>query len=190
MKRPLLSCCLTALLLSLPVGCAKEENTYSNDYRVLFRFYSVYHPTSVLSRSVGNPGLFCLVKSDVRQGVTHLLVTSNDMKTTEDLPITVEVERRTIAAAYMGAGNALFIGCSQFDGPKAYDGQCPVCLRDKGGSQHPLKFVADGQTVECTQCGRHYNLKAEGAPSDDLPDGKNLLQYRIMNTAEYIEVHN
>ena len=49
---------------------------------------------------------------------------------------------------------------------------------------------ADGQTVECTQCGRHYNLKAEGAPSDDLPDGKNLLQYRIMNTAEYIEVHN
>jgi nitrite reductase/ring-hydroxylating ferredoxin subunit len=190
MKRQLQLCCLAALLLSLPTGCSKEDNTYSNDYRVLFRFYSIYHPTSVLTRSVGNQGMFCLVKSDIRQGVTHLLVTSNDMKTTEDLPITVEVERRSIAAAYMGAGNALIIGQSQYDGPKAYDGQCPVCLRDKGGSQYPLKFVADGQTVECTKCGRRYNMIADGAPTDDQPDGKNLLQYRITVSSEYIEVHN
>ena len=118
--------CMTLLAVLLVANSCKEDEIFSRDYRVAFRFYTAYHSASILTRSIDNRGMFCIVKSQLRGSVFHLLITSNDMKTTEDLPITAEVERRTIAAAYMGAGNALFIGCSQFDGPKAYDGQCPV----------------------------------------------------------------
>ena len=163
---------------------------FSRDYPVAFRFYASYHPTSVLARTTGNPGMFCIVTSKLRQGVRQLDVTCNDMQTTESITITSEIETRLLANQYMGAHNALIIGCSLFDGPKAYDAQCPVCLRDKGGVNYPLTFIGDGQSVRCTKCLREYSLRAEGSPTDGQADGKPLLQYPIRVYDPYIEVKN
>lgn len=182
--------CLTLAAALLTATSCNEELTFSRDYRVAFRFYTVYHPASVLTRCVDNPGMFCIVKSQLRGSVFHLLVTANDMQTTDDIAITSELETRLLSEQYMGANNALIVGCSLFDGPKAYDGQCPVCLRDKRGINYPLAFTGDGQTVECTKCKRTFNLRAEGAPNDGSEDGKALLQYPITVSGQYFQVRN
>lgn len=182
--------CLTLLAVLLVANSCKEDEIFSRDYRVAFRFYTAYHSASILTRSIDNRGMFCIVKSQLRGSVFHLLITSNDMKTTEDIPITLEIETRMLSGQYMGANNTLIIGCSLYDGLKAYDGQCPVCLRDKGGINFPLAFIGDGQTVECTKCKRTYNLRAEGTPNDGSEGGKALLQYPIIVTEQYFEVSN
>lgn len=180
-----------AILLTLCIvlsGC-DVENQYGSPYACNFIFYTSYHTTSALSLSLTNPGTFVIVENQTQNGGVHLIITKQD-NTTEDLLLSTEKERR-LSYGSMGANHRLIIGCSNFNGIKAYDGQCSNCLRDLGGVSYPLTWADNGRRLECKKCGRRYDPNTEGQPVDNAQKGdRNLYQYLITHNGELLHVYN
>jgi hypothetical protein len=178
-----------AVALLLATGC-NDENKYSHKYPCSFVFHAQYHPTSVLTRSLTNPGMFVIVTSELRQGVTHLLVEPNGGDAKEDLVMSTAIENERTSYQSMGANRSLIVGMSNFDGLKGYDRQCPNCIEELGGVDYPLNFTGDGQIVECSRCHRTYSLMSEGMPTNGEKGDKALMQYIAIYDGTRLYVHN
>lgn len=89
---------------------------------------------------------------------------------------------------YLGAGNdpkdakknGFIMGLSNFSGPVAWDRQCPNCLEQYGGTNYPLEWTGNRQSVICDKCKRIYSLEygtisSGGKSKSDKP----LMQYRV-----------
>ncbi len=174
---------------SLLISSCDGEEKFSRKYPCSFVFQSQYHTTSLLTRSLGNPGMFVIVSATQRQGVTHLLVSTSDGQS-EDIAMTTAIENDRTYYENMGANRSLIIGLSNFDGLKAYDRQCPNCLEERSGSSFPLAFSKDGQSVSCSTCQRTYNLNAEGMPQNGQQGDHALLQYVATYDGTRLYVHN
>lgn len=169
--RKLFMAIIAALSLT---ACEKAEEQYSSTYPCVFTFYTQYHPTSLLTLALDNPGSYAMVKVSLMQGVHRLAISSNNGQDTEN--VTISTDRENYQIGNVGADNCIIVGCSTFNGLRAYDGQCPNCLSDYTNNSFPLTWANNGQAVECARCGRVYELNYDGRPDTG---GKALLQYRV-----------
>lgn len=166
------------------------EPQYGSPYACSFVFYTSYHTASKLTLALGNPGEYVTVVPQAKQGIMHLIITTNQGET-EDLALTTEKEAKRLDYSNMGANRCLIIGCSLNAGMKAYDGQCSNCLRDLGGVSYPLKWTANGRKLACDKCGRVYDPNAEGVPTENAQKGdRNLYQYAVQYNGEVLHVYN
>lgn len=179
------ACVATIVVAIALTACDAGENKYSDDYVCNFVFYTTYHPTSVLTRVLDNPGMYVRVEVTKSLGIYHLIIYPNDGSESEDIALTTAIENEKISYDYVGANNAIIIGCSTAMEWQAYDAQCPACLENYTGTSYPLSWTNSGSAVTCAKCGRTYTL-VYGA-SDD---GYRLLEYRISYSGTAIVVRN
>ena len=166
---------LYASLFTLLSSC-EGENNISRDYRCYFVFDTSQHPLPCqLTGILSNPGHFMKVESSIIGGARHLKTTRNYDNATEDILLRTEKERQVAYA--LGANNCIIIGVNSYDSHLvAYDGQCPNCLTEKGGTNYPLTWQQNGLQLHCGKCNRSYDVnngvvaKGEG--------GRQLLAYK------------
>ena len=76
----------------------------------------------------------------------------------------------------LGPNNCIIIGTSSYENRLiAYDGQCPNCLTEKGGTNYPLTWQKNGLQLHCGKCGRSYDVN-NGVVADG-DGGHQLLSY-------------
>lgn len=167
-------------------ACDKAEEEYSRDYPCAFAFNTQLHATSMLARVLDNPGSFVRVDVRMTQGIHRLTISSNNGTDKEEIPITTDRENYRIGN--VGAANSIIVGCSVFNGPCAYDSQCPNCIVTGGGTGTSimLTWTNGGQAVTCGKCKRNYELNYDGRPTDGRP----LMRYRVGFNGSEITVHN
>jgi len=153
MKR-LLTLCLCVMMLA----CDDAENSIYRDHPCYFIFDTTLHPMPChLTEAMGNTGHFLIVCSRMVGGLRHIVTTRNYDQQQEDVTLTTQKENNT--RCLLGAGNSIIIGRSSYTGLlMAYEGQCPNCLDDYGGSSYPLTWSQNGQQLNCAHCRRSYDV--------------------------------
>ena len=164
---------LIALSVVLLFGACNAQAPISRENACWFLFDQTYHPTSFLFVAVQSPGSFAYVTTygDGKQAARHVVVAPNNGSGTEDNIIRNAVE---INLRYdLGVSNdiGLIIGCTNFDGLRAYDGSCPNCETPR-----PMSWgKKSAQQVTCGRCNRTYSLDTGNILEGE--DGKTLLRY-------------
>ena len=156
------------------MGCQVDE-AISHNYQCYFVFDTSLHPLPCqLTGILGNPGHFCKVENNMSGGVRHLKTTRNYDGATEDITLRTEKESQVMIA--LGANNCIIIGTSSYDNRLiAFDGQCPNCLNEHGGTNYPLTWQKNGLQLHCAKCGRSYDVN-NGVITDG-EGGKQLAAY-------------
>jgi hypothetical protein len=188
---------LTLIFFGLLMACS-VDNKYNTYYAVNFVFFTKLYPTSALTRTVGSPGMFCIVKPYQERNVTHLKLTPNQGSwdaSDLDLMMTTAIGNEKLSYNIMGAGKGLIIGHSNSFGLKAFDLQCPNCLEEYGMPKYELHWTDNGRYLECSKCKRVYNQdNDDGYIVRNGHDGdKMLIQYRYVShnlTDGRLVVHN
>ena len=149
------------------------QDPISREYRCWFLFSSTDHPSSILITTIQSPGSYARVTThgDGKTTPRHVLVRSNDPSVADEDNIirsAIENELRF----ELGASNdiGLIIGCTNFDGPRAYDAACPNCSVLKA-----LNWTGNRQQVICSRCNRTYLLDTGNIISGD--EGESLRRY-------------
>lgn len=161
---------LALLPVTLLTACSADSQ-YSTTYPCNFYFDTGKHPTSILTRSLDNPGMWTFVSVRQRQGINYVMVTPNNGDA-EDIAMTTEIENHRVNYNYMGADNGIIVGRSNFSGIKAYDRQCPKCL-DKSQNS-PLNWDDNTQMVKCPSCQSVYMLETGNCTTAKI----RLLEYK------------
>lgn len=102
-----------------------------------------------------------------------MIVSSNNGDADEDIAMTTEIENNRVNYNNLGANNGIILGCSNFNGIRAYDRQCPRCL--DGGKNSPLHWDENAQMVSCQSCGLVYMLETGNCTTESL----RLLEYKV-----------
>jgi nitrite reductase/ring-hydroxylating ferredoxin subunit len=162
---------VTMLLLCLH-SCDKAEDPISHRYPCRFFFYREMHPNSILFAAYASPGSYVYVytKIETTEGAAHrfVYVQSNDGRTALERN-RIETQIEANAPYMLGASNeiGLIVGCTNFNGPAAYDRTCPNCAE-----RQPMAWTENRQRVACSSCKRKYELETgavvEGAEGDAL----------------------
>lgn len=165
------------LLAFLPLylfltSCGGEEQI-SRDYLCRFSFNADMHPTSKIITAVKSQGYFVWVEMSRVGAVQHVLVHPADQSGDEDVVLTIAEEN--YISYELGAYNGIFVGCTNFNGPVAYDRQCPNCLRDFVTGNFPLVWTEQPMIVRCDKCQRTYSLETGAC----LQEGRRLMQYGV-----------
>lgn len=179
--------------LIILVSCGAEDSI-SRKFPCQFTFQTQNHSGNTLETALNGLGTYTFVSASYKNGTWHVYSTPNDGKgNTEDIPITVETEKRITSLTNLGANNGIIIGHTNFNGPVAYDRQCPNCINQYGGTNYPLDWDNDNrQKVTCKKCHRTYNLEYGSCEGE----GDRLMQYIInysdndRGTGKVIWVHN
>ena len=172
MKHLLLFC-----LCLILVGC-QVEDSISHSYRCYFVFDTSLHPLPCqLTGILGNPGHFCMIENNLYGGARQLKTTRNYDGATEDILLRTEKESQVTLS--LGANNRIIIGTSSYDNRLvAYDGQCPNCLKEYGGTNYPLIWLRNGLILGCAKCGRNYDVN-----NGVISSGKEGIQLATYNAA-------
>jgi len=183
------------MVLAFLLCACEAEQQFSTKYQCNFVFYANNHlNTNALTISLNNPGQFVIVEPKNMNGITHLLLTPNagnwTKEQTDIAMSTSTIENDRIRYDLMGANNRLVVGHSNFNGRKAYDGQCPNCLENGTSLSYPLSWAERGQMLECKTCSLKYNPNADGAPVNGSKNSLRLMEYRIDFNGEKLWVHN
>lgn len=176
--------CVSVVVAAVLMSCSDAEEEYSTKYPCVFTFYTQSHPTSLLTLALDNPGTYVNVKVELVKGAHRLDISSGNGHDRETVLITTDRENYQIGN--VGADNCIIVGCSTFDGLRAYDGQCPNCLIDYSGNRFPLVWADNGQAVTCGKCGRRYELNYDGRTDD----GRALLRYHVAYDGAVLVVRN
>lgn len=155
------------------LSACDTESQYSTKYRCNFYFDTAKHPTSILTRSLGNPGMWVFVSVQLKQGVNHVIVSPNNEEPTEDIAMTTEIENNRINYNNLGAGNGIIVGSTNFNGIRAYDRMCPHCLDKSKNSA--LEWHETSQQVICKTCKLIYMLETGNCTTESL----RLLEYKV-----------
>lgn len=165
------------------VSCGGEEQI-SHDYLCRFTLDKQLHLTSKIITAVNSQGYFVWIEMSRQGQVMHVKVHPADGSGDEDIALTTAEEN--YISYELGAYNGIILGCRRFDGPVAYDRQCPNCLQNTGLFVAPLTWSSKFMEVKCTRCGRTYSLDT----GDCLQEGKRLMQYAVFNGANRVMVTN
>lgn len=164
------------------------ENSISTQYPCQFIFRTEYHPGSSLETALNGAGIYTMVSAEKKNGVWHIYSSLNDGKNKVD-DYTLSTAKENYANyTYMGAGkdtksptnNGFILGHSNFNGYVAWDRQCPNCILQYGGTNYPLAWSGNRQSVTCAKCHRVYSL--ENGTVTDGGQGKGdkaLMRYRV-----------
>ena len=140
--------------------CACEgDYPYSRRYPCHFMLKYDLHQTSLAFAAVKSVGMYVSIttKGDGRTAVRHVYVTSNE--------------------------TGLIVGCTNFNGPVAYDRSCPNC-----GELQKLEFTGNRQQVACDGCKRSYMLDTGGIISG--ASGDPLQLYKCQFDGVWLTVTN
>lgn len=149
---------LLVLATCVLLTACNEENSVYRDYRCYFVFDTTLHPAPChLTSAMGNTGHFLIVKTQMKEGIRHILTTRNYDQATETVKLSTVKENQT--SCLLGAGGAIIIGRSSYTGLlMAYEGQCANCLDNFGGTSYPLTWSKNGQQLNCDRCKRSYDV--------------------------------
>lgn len=177
---------MVAVLALLMLTACDGDYPFSRRYACHFMLKEQTHPTSLAFAAVKSPGMYVAVttKGDGRIDIRHVYVTSNDAKTpAEDNIIRDEDEIRRVYQLGRSNDTGLIVGCTNFNGPVAYDRSCPNCE-----SLEKLDFTGNRQQVGCGRCGRTYMLDTGGVISGT--SGEPLLRYDCQYNGAWLIVTN
>jgi len=173
-------------LISILFSCDKATDTISRRYPCRFIFDGQQHPTSLVFAAVKSPGTYVYVTTtgDGRTTARHVYVTLNDGKTPREDNV-IRTDRENYSAFQLGASNdiGLFIGCTNFNGPVAYDRACPNCV-----SLTALDFAGNRQQVHCSKCNRTYDLETSAIITGG--EGEPLMRYAVTYNGTILTVGN
>lgn len=188
-------------IFSVILLCAcTTEQQYSTQYPCNFVFITQLYPTSKLTAAVKNVGSFVIVSPMVRNGAYSLNISPNDGTDDEVCNIVggaLEAEELNKRYSNMGARNRLVIGLSTYGVLRAFDSQCPNCIREYGKEKYPMKFSDNGQFLYCPNCKRMYDINTVNGPvvENGKEGDRSLIEYRIffptsISGYECLHVHN
>lgn len=173
------------LTVLLAVASCQEDDPISRRYPCRFYFYYEPHPTSIIFSSIRSAGMYVYAYTKVEgNGRRHVYAQSNDGKTpVEDNVITTAIEQK--APFLLGANSeiGLIIGCTNFNGPTAYDRTCPNCA-----TLQPLSWSGNRQQVNCKRCSRTYDLETGAIVTGTKGDP--LLRYGVVFDGNRLSVGN
>ncbi|MBR4480683.1 MAG: hypothetical protein IKO86_02155 [Prevotella sp.] len=160
---------------SLLLAACNGEDAIYREYRCTFFFDTQLHPQPCqLTAILNNPGHFCKIEASVENGLRRLKTTRNYDGSTET--ILLSTKRENQETCILGANNCIIIGTSSYDNMLiAYEGQCPNCLNQFGGTRYPLTWQKGGNQLSCAKCGRYYDVNNGTVASGD--GGKQLYRY-------------
>ena len=160
----LLCLCLPAAAILLGgsiLSSCNADNSISTRYPCQFIFRTIYHPGSTIENALQGAGSYTMVSAKKENYANY---------------------------SYLGAGNDLkdatkngfIMGLSNFNGYVAWDRQCLNCILQYGGTNYPLEWTGNRQSVICNKCKRVYSLEngtvtSGGKTKEDKP----LMQYRV-----------
>lgn len=184
--RPLISFCLLLSLLFL--SCDGDDSIY-RDYPCSFTFDTTLHPLPCqLTAILRNSGQFVKIETTIEQGVRHVRTNRNYDNATEDIMLRNAMEQQWRYA--LGANNCIIVGVSSYDDHLlvAYEGQCPNCLTDLGGTRYPLMWANNGLHLNCAKCGRSYDVNNGVVAAGRA--GKALFRYQAAFDGSILRVWN
>lgn len=179
---------LSFLIISsfgLLLNSCDAENSISRKYPCQFIFKTQFHPGTSVETALNNQGNYTFVCAKKVNGAWHIYSTLNDGRNhTEDIPLTLATENYA-NYSYLGAGNdskdatknGFILGLTNFNGPVAWDRQCPNCITQYGSTNFPLEWTGNRQSVVCKKCNRTYALETGAITSGDKGDG--LMKYNV-----------
>lgn len=171
---------IKAIIVSMAfVACDSGEERYSREYLCQFTFDMSMHSTSALTRCIDNPSMFVRVDVKKENGIFALYIYPNSGNDNERILLRTDPE--IYKMGQVGANNSIIVGCSNFNGLKAYDSQCPNCLEAYTGISYPLAWTDNGQAVSCAKCKRKYQLNSDGITDNGL----RMLEYRLRVELDY-----
>ena len=182
---------VASLVLAMLVLCGCDaDNEYDVSHRCFFSFDTNLHNTSLV-RNALNPlasGVFVLVYTTQKSGITVVNTQLNDGKTSGEDYITTAKENYT--AYILGTNNGLIIGHSSLgNGLFAFDRQCPNCISDYNLYKYPLNWTNNGQWVKCNKCQRTYDLNNFGVIIEG-DKGSKLIRYKASYDGSLLNVRN
>ena len=179
---------ILSLIIILSLSACNAEDSVYRGADCFFVFDTQLHPQPChLTGILGNPGHFCKIETNLDQGVRHLKTTRNYDGATENIRLSTDRENQY--RCVLGAGNCIIIGTSSYDNMLiAYEGQCPNCLNQYGGTRYPLTWQKGGNQLSCAKCGRYYDVNNGTVASGD--GGKQLYRYQAAFDGQFIRAWN
>ena len=182
----------TAILLggSILSSC-DADNSISTRYFCQFIFRTIYHPGSTIETALNGPGSYTMVSAKKVNGAWNIYSTLNDGKNKTETIVLSTAKENYANYSNLGAGNDLkdatkngfILGLSNFNGCVAWDRQCLNCILQYGGTNYPLEWTGNRQSVICRKCKRVYSLEngtitSGGQSKEDKP----LMRYQVAYT--------
>ncbi len=173
----------TFFLIFLLSSCGAEDSI-SRKYPCQFIFKTQFHPGTSIETALNGPGSYAFVSAERKMGIWHIYSTLNDGKNqTEDITLSTAAENYA-NYSYIGAGNhkdatknGFILGQTNFNGLVAWDRQCPNCIIRYGGTNYPLEWTGNRQSVICSKCQRSYSLETGAITEGEK--GEALMRYRV-----------
>ena len=165
------------------------ENTISTQYLCQFIFRTQYHLDCSIVTALSGAGTYTMVSAKRVNGVWNIYSTLNDGRNHTETIILSTAKENYANYSHMGAGsnttdatkNGFILGTTNFNGYAAWVRQCPNCILQYGGTNYPLEWTGNRQSVVCNKCKRVYNL--ENGTITSGGQGKNdkaLMRYRVV----------
>ena len=183
-------CCKHAIggilaLTGLCLASCGAENSISRRYPCQFIFKTINHPGTSIETALNNQGTYAFVSTKQVKGVWHIYSILNDGKNKVDDYTLSTLTENYANYSYIGAGNdtkdatknGFILGLTNFNGPIAWDRQCPNCITQYGSTNFPLEWTGNRQSVVCKKCNRTYALET-GAITDGNK-GDALMKYNV-----------
>ena len=164
------------------------ENSISTRYPCKFIFYTNLHPGTDIETALNGNGIYAMVSAQKGNGTWIVYTSLNDGKNVTN-HITLTTAKENYADYnYIGAGknakdvtkNGFILGTTNFSGHVAWDRQCPNCINQYGGTNYPLEWTGNRQSVICDKCKRVYSLETGAITSGG--QGKTdeaLMRYQV-----------
>ncbi len=168
-----------------------SDNSISTRYPCQFIFRTIYHPGSTIENALQGAGTYTMVSAKKVNGAWNLYSTPNDGKNHTETIVLSTAKENYANYSYLGAGNDLkdatkngfILGPSNFNGYVAWDRQCLNCILQYGGTNYPLEWTGNRQSVICNKCKRVYSLENGTVTSGGkTKEDKTLMQYRVTYT--------
>ena len=177
---------LLACLLLL--ACDDVEDSVYRGHPCFFIFDTTLHPMPChLTSAMGNVGHFLTVSTSIVSGVRHIQTIRNYDQAVEDVRLETQKENNT--RCVLGAHNAIIIGRSSYTNLLVcYEGQCPNCLSNFGGTNYPLTWSTNGQQLLCARCHRSYDVNNGVVASGE--GGRQLYTYLAAFDGSLIKAWN
>ena len=172
-------------LMGLCLVSCGAENSINRRFPCQFIFKTQYHPGTSIETALNNQGTYTFVSAKQVKGVWHIYSSLNDGKNKVDEYTLSMAEENYANYNYLGAGNdtkdatknGFILGLTNFNGPVAWDRQCPNCITQYGSTNFPLEWTGNRQSVVCKKCHRTYALET-GAITDGNK-GDALMKYDV-----------
>ena len=177
------------LCIALQCLCSCDaENSISTRYPCKFIFYTNLHPGTDIETALNGSGIYAMVSAKKGNGTWIIYTTLNDGKNHTNTITLTTAKENYADYNYMGAGkntkdatkNGFILGKTNFSGYIAWDRQCPNCITRYGGTNYPLEWTGNRQSVICEKCKRVYSLETGAITSGGQgKEDETLMRYQV-----------